>query len=473
MLTNMSSEWFLLETDDEEMNQLPAVRDWLEDTQVAIRHSLENSNFYTQAHEMYLDLGSIGTACMYIAESRKPDRDLHFSTRHIKEFYILEDEEGEVDSVYRDIVLTARQAKERWGDRISRDIKKVVDKDPDREFHIIHAVYPRAERDEDVRDNLNMPWASIWIEKENENLLEEGGYEEFPFVVPRWLISTGEVYGRSPAINSLPDIKTLNKMMETILDAGEKMVNPPLELPHDAYYGTFDMTPGALNYRKKGNRNETAEPLQIGANLPSGYEMLQEKRDTISDAFFATQLQIIDKTEMTATEARVRTQENLKVLGPAFGRLQADFLEKLISRVINLLSTATDGNGQPRLPPPPEEVRGKNLKLRFVSPLAKAQQQGDLESLSFAITTALEWAQINPTVLDNVDFDMAYRELVDLSGAPRKMLRNPDDIAAEREQRANQQQAAQMVEQMKTGTEAALNAAKTDQTAVETRTELE
>ena len=107
MLTNMSSEWFMLETDDEEMNQLPAVRDWLENTQIAIRHSLENSNFYTEAHQMYLDLGSIGTACMYIDQSRKPDKELHFSTRHIKEFYIIEDEEGEINTIYRDIEYTA------------------------------------------------------------------------------------------------------------------------------------------------------------------------------------------------------------------------------------------------------------------------------------------------------------------------------------------------------------------------------
>jgi hypothetical protein len=467
MLTNMSSEWFLLETDDEEANEIPEVRDWLEEMQTVVRHSLENSNFYTEAHEMYLDLGSIGTACMYVSTSRKPDRELHFSTRHIREFYILEDEEGEVDTVYRDIVLTARQIKERWADTMSEDIKKIHDKDPEREFHVLHTVYPRAERDTSKKDNLNMPWISMWMEKENENLLEEGGYEEFPFVTPRWLKSSGEVYGRSPAINSLPDIKTLNKMMETLLIAGEKAVDPPMELPHDGYYGTFDLTPGALNFRKQTNRNESAVPIQLGTNIPLGYDMLQEKRDSISDAFFATQLQIIDKTEMTAQEVRARTQENLKVLGPAFGRLQADFLEKLIARVINILGDSTDSEGVPKLPEAPQQVQGKNLKLRFVSPLAKAQSQGDLESLNYAVSSALQWAQVEPSILDNVDFDMAFRELVDLSGAPRKMLNSPDEIEQIRQQRAQQQQAREAIEQMRGGTEAAKTAAQTDKIAQE------
>jgi len=450
MLTNQSSAWFILETDDEDLNEDSEVKLWLEEVTDETRKSLANSNFYTQAHEMYLDLGSIGTGVLFIEESKEEDKDLNFSARHIREIYVAEDYQGMVDLVIRKFTMTARQMVDRWESTVSEDVTKQLKDNPDKEFEILHCVFPREETDPEKIDNLNMSFASVWVEFEEQHKLEEGGFEEFPYIVPRWLKDSGEKYGRSPAIDALPDIKMVNSMMETMIKTGQKIADPPLQVPDEGFLNEVSLTPGSITYYRAGTRDRI-EPLVIGANMPITAQMIQEKRDSIGDAFFATQLQIIDQREMTAEEVRARSQENMRVLGPTFGRLQTEFLEKLIFRVINILSNATDTEGNPKLPIPPASVQGKNFKLKFVSPLAKAQQISELQSINMTVQSAMGMAQADPSVLDNINFDMVVRKVADLDGAPMDILRTEEEVAAIRQMRQQIQQQQMQMEMAQQG----------------------
>jgi hypothetical protein len=443
MLTNQSSEWFALTTDDEQANELPEVKEWLDKMTTEIRDSFEASNFYTEVHEMYIDLASIGTGVLLIEPSDSPDNDIYFSCRHIREIFTAENHEGMVDTVFRKFRMTARQMVQKWGDDVSDEVKELMKKEPDDERDIIHAVYPREDYDSTKKDSKNMPFASCWLEYDTNFFLAESGYETFPYVVPRWSKASGEKYGRSPALSGLPDIKTVNAMVHTLLKTGQKIADPPLQVPDEIV--EVDLTPGGINYYD-ANLQGRIEPINIGANLPFTDQLVDKLRASIRDTFYVTQLQLIEHKNMTAEEVRIRTDENLRILGPTFGRLTFEFMEKLIGRVINILQYSFNPDGSPRLPQPPEVIQGKKLRLKYLSPLAKAQKHTEFRSINNIVATALSWSQIKPDVLDNINFDKAIRKVGELDGIPKGIFNDEDQVAQGRQARAEQQMQAQQMQ---------------------------
>ena len=460
MLTNQSSQWFQLGVDDPDMQDDPIVQEWLMQTTEAIRNELDNSNFYDQVHELYLDLGSFGTGIMYI-EPSDDDEDsmLNFKTCHIREIYVAENKYGRIDTLFRLFEYSARQCVQRWGiENVSDNVMDKYNDKPDELFEIMHIVFPREERDPKKKDNKNMKYASIWMEKEAKHILSESGYDSFPYLVPRWMKSSGETYGRSPAISVLADIKTLNTMMETTLIAGQMIAEPPLMVPDDGFMN-INIEPRGISYYRAGS-NDFIRPIDTGSNrLPITFEMIQAKRDSVADAFFATQLQMIDKTEMTAEEVRARMQENMRVIGPTIGRLQNELLQNLIFRIISILNN-TKRDGKPVLPLPPEEVQGLNYKLKYVSPLAKAKRYNELQAIQGSVNMAGQWAEIRPEIMDNLDMDSAYRKSVDIMGAPVDILNTEDEVMATRQQRQQQQQAVMQAQMQQAQAETAEKGSK-------------
>ncbi|MFP4476809.1 MAG: portal protein [Desulfatibacillaceae bacterium] len=426
MLTNPASRWFHLEVEDPEQNARQETRAWLEQVATAIQRGLEASNFATEVHETYLDLGCLGTACMFMEEGA--DTDFNFSTRHIREVYVAEDDKGRVDTVFRKFSLTARQMLRRWGaDACGERIAEQARKKPEDRRDILHCVLPRDEWRPGRAGRENLPWASVWVDLETRRRLDEGGYHEFPYCVPRWLKASGEKYGRSPALDALADIRTLNAMARTLLVTGEKVANPPLNVPDENT--CVKNTPGGINYYDTRTMARI-EPIAVGANLPLNFEMIREKRDAVADAFFANQLQLIDSRRMTAEEVRARVAENLRVLGPTFGRLQSEFFAPVVARCYGILLR----NG--KLPEPPASLAGQPIAVRYKSPLARSQRAHEAQAVSLLAGTALDWARTLPEVLDNVDLDAAIRALGEMDGVPAELLRPVRQRDAMRKRRA-------------------------------------
>jgi hypothetical protein len=242
MLTNPSTPWFTLRFKDEDVENEDEAKIWLESATDAMYTAFNRSNF-----ELYHDLITFGTAAMFIEED---DEDLiKFSTRHINEVFIAENDKGRIDTIFRrfkndkgriDTIfrrfkLSARAAVQKFGDTVSSDIQGIFKKDPYQEVEILHAVYPRADFDPKKKDKENMPFESVYLEYKNANELSISGFKEFPFVVPRYLKASNEIYGRSPAMTALPDVKMLNEMSKTTIKAAQKQVDPPLLVPDDGF----------------------------------------------------------------------------------------------------------------------------------------------------------------------------------------------------------------------------------------------
>ena len=438
MLTNPSTPWFTLRFKNQDINNEDEAKLWLEASTDAMYTAFNRSNFQQEIFELYHDLITFGTAAMFIEED--DDDIIKFSTRHIDEVYIAENDKGRIDTVFRRFHISARAAIQKFGDATSTDIKSIFKKDPYQEIEILHAVYPRSDFNPKKKDKGNMPFESVYLEYKNSNELSVGGFKEFPFVVPRYLKASNEIYGRSPAMTALPDVKMLNEMSKTTIKAAQKQVDPPLLVPDDGFLLPVRTVPGGLNFYRSGTRDRI-EPLNIGANNPLGLNMEEQRRDAIRAVFYVNQLMMQQGPQMTATEVIQRNEEKMRLLGPVLGRLQSELLKPLIDRVFAILLRNN------MLPQAPEFLSGQDIEIEYVSPLAKAQKSTELQSIMRAIEILGSLANVAP-VFDYVNFDNLVKHLAEIVGVPQKILKSQNEVNAEREQAAaqaaEQQQMAQM-----------------------------
>jgi hypothetical protein len=438
MLTNPSTPWFTLRFKDEEIENDDEAKLWLEASTDAMYTAFNRSNFQQEIFELYHDLITFGTAAMFIEED--DDDIIKFSTRHINEVFIAENDKGRIDTIYRKFKISARAAIQKFGEAVSADVQTKAKKDPYEEIEILHAVYPRSDFNPNKRDKANMPFESVYMEYKNGNELSVGGFREFPFVVPRYLKASNEIYGRSPAMTALPDVKMLNEMSKTTIKAAQKQVDPPLLVPDDGFLLPVRTVPGGLNFYRSGTRDRI-EPLNIGANNPLGLNMEQQRRESIRAVFYVNQLMMQQGPQMTATEVIQRNEEKMRLLGPVLGRLQSELLKPLIDRVFAVLLRNN------MLPQAPEFLSGRDVEIEYVSPLAKAQKSTELQSIMRAVEILGSLANVAP-VFDYVNFDNLVKHLADIVGVPQKILKTQSQVNAERQQAQAQQQEMQQMQQL-------------------------
>ena len=435
MLTNPSTPWFTLRFKDEEIENDDEAKLWLEASTDAMYTAFNRSNFQQEIFELYHDLITFGTAAMFIEED--DDDIIKFSTRHINEVFIAENDKGRIDTIYRKFKISARAAIQKFGEAVSADVQTKAKKDPYEEIEILHAVYPRADFNPKKKDKANMPFESVYMEYKNGNELSVGGFREFPFVVPRYLKASNEIYGRSPAMTALPDVKMLNEMSKTTIKAAQKQVDPPLLVPDDGFLLPVRTVPGGLNFYRSGTRDRI-EPLNIGANNPLGLNMEEQRRTAIRNVFYVDQLLLQQGPQMTATEVIQRNEEKMRLLGPVLGRLQSELLKPMIDRCFAILLR----NNQ--FAPAPDFLSGQDIEIEYVSPLAKAQKGTELSSITRAIEILGSLANVAP-VFDYINFDALVKHVADLVGVPQKVLKLQSQVNAEREQQAQlAEQQAQM-----------------------------
>lgn len=446
MLTNPASDWFSLRLKEPQqgMEDQAEVKDWLEDTAGAILSELSAPDvaFPSHIHEYYLSLCSIGTACMFIGEPAQRE-GISFRAIHIDEIYIAESADGIIDTVFRQFKMTVRQIVQKFGEgSLSPRIKRMYEKkDYDKEVELLHCVYPREDVQKGKKAATMLPVASVYLDEKDQHVLAEGGFDEMPYMVSRWSKAIGEVFGRSPAMTALPDIKMLQEMMKTTIKAGQKIVDPPLLVPDDGVLGPVRTIPGGLNYYRSST-GARIEPLLTGGNIPISFQMMEDLRNRIRMTFFLDQLQFQGGPQMTATEVIERTERTLRLLGPTLGRLQSEFLGPMIERIFGVLSRAG------KLPLAPEILSEQQLKIEYVSPLARAQRQTETQGIMRTLEFIGPIAGMDPQAAQIVKGADTVRHIAELNGVPPKLLKSDDDLM---EEAKAQQQAMAAQQQMMQG----------------------
>lgn len=450
MGTNSATEWFSIQAENDDLNADAEVGAWLRRvTQIMLRaFAAGGGNFYAEAMTYFLDLATIGTAVMYSDEDVTAGRLWH-ATIPLSETYIDQNNRHQVDTLYRAFTFTTRQAAREFGaDALHPAMRKALEKDQDRKWQFLHAVEPNDLYDPTRRGSNAMAFQSIYVDLEHDHLVEEGGYQEFAYHVTRWWCQAGEVYGDGPAALARADAKTVNVMAKTTLEGAQAAVRPPLATTDELAARGIQFRPGGViaGAIDPWSGRELIKPMSTGGAIGLGLDMEEQRRQAIKDAFYWQLLVLQAGDRATATEVLARQEEQLRLMGPHLGRMNAEFLDPVVTRAFLILLRA---NAFP--PAPPSLLASPGLKVTYVSPLARAQKIATAGTILRFLEGALPLAQAKPAALDVIDEDAVMRELAGAYHIPGTLIRDPRQVAALRQSRAEAEQAAQQAAEMQAG----------------------
>ena len=444
LVTPRNQQWHSLRPMQPALAEDDEVKGYLEEVNKLLFSARYSANFDNQVHECYFDSGAFGNMAMFIGD--RLGRSLYYRTVPIDQLFFMENEYGIVDLVHREFPMTARQAAQKFGlDHLPMPIKDAAEKRPEQEFWFVHCVKPREDADVSRKDYRGMAFASYFIAVDSREIVGEGGYRSFPYAVSRYAVTSGEVYGRGPAQLILPDVMMLNEMNRTTIQAAQLAVLPPLLAHRDGILDAIRMTPAAINYGGvDDNGRQMIQPLTTGSRPEIGLELMDQKRALINDAFWNTLFQIlVDTPSMTATEAMLRAQEKGALLAPTASRIEAEFLNPMVEREMDILAAAGV------LPPMPDALMeaGGLFEVEYTSPLERARRAEEGVSILRTFEQLAPLAQIaGPTVFKRFNFDEAAKVLADVNGVPAKIMYSDEEMEEINAQEAQQAELASILQ---------------------------
>lgn len=425
MLTSPGAPWFYLSSGDPEIDGEQDVAEWLQVVGESMNSVFNDpvANFQSQIHELYLDLVYFGTASMYVGYH---DR-FTFRTHFLGECYFSEDPYGMIDTIYRIFNLTKRQIIQRFGDQdYGKDFAKAKE---GASFQLLHAVVPDKAK-----------WASRYWLLNEKKLIQEGSYAHFPYVVPRWEKSSAEIMGRGPGMKALGAVLGANEIKKTTIRAGHLATRPPLQAPDKGYITPISIAPESISYYDSTSPGRI-EPIITGVRPEAGDAQLAATQKEITRMFYTEMLMLPGQempggqnAYMSATEATIRRDNQLRLIGPILSRLQHELLGPLIHRVYALMLS------HKMIPEAPDAIKGSPLKVEYRSPLAIAQRAAEGENLMRAVSIISPIAQINPGVMDVFNSEEIVRWAASITHTPQKLLLTKEQMAELRQQQAQAQQ---------------------------------
>jgi len=441
-MTSPARPWFRLALPDEDLMDYGPVKEWLADTQRRMLNVFARSNTYLSLHAIYEELGAFGTSTSIMLDDF--DSVIHHYQAPVGEFAIASDYRGRVNTLYREFEKTVGEMVGEFGyENCSRTVQNLhTAGNLDAWVPVIHAIEPRVDRDPRMKDGKNKPWRSVYFEPgsdgANNKFLREGGFDRFPALAPRWHKSGGDIYGSSPGMEALGDIKQLQHEQLRKANGIDYMTKPPLQVPASMKGRDIDYLPGGVTYvDAPGTNNAVSTLFNVNLNLEHLLIDIQDVRQRINGAFYADLFLMLAQstnTNMTATEVAERHEEKLLMLGPVLERLHNELLKPLIDETFAKMI------GAGVLPPPPEELQGVELDVEFVSMLAQAQRAVGVNSVDRYVASMGMIAQMKPDVLDKLDSDKWADAYGDMLGVDPDLIVSGEDVAIVRQQRAEMQQ---------------------------------
>lgn len=452
-LRPQSQKWFSLHVEESELDEESAERKYLEylrDIQWRAMYEA-TTGFVRATKQADHDYAAFGNAVIMVTPNSTID-GLLYRNFHLRDCAWSESADGIIDCMHRNWNPTARQLKNLFGDRVSKEVKKACEKNPEKTFTCRHIVVPQRLYEYESKAGKKYPFVSIYVERESENILEETGQGYFPYVVPRWMTVSGSVYGRSMATSiALPDGRTMQVVIRTIREAGEKFVDPPMIAIADAIRGDIPLYAGGITVADMEYDERLGEVLrpvnQNPGSMPVGFEIAAALREDIRHAFFLDKIQLPEAgTDMTAFEVRRRIEEHIRSASPLFEPVEKDYNAALCDVTFQILMQ----HGAFPVDRMPESLGGSNIKFTFRSPLADMADQADAATFVDGLTRIiLPAAQLDPAQIENVDLTEATRASLRAIGFKAKWFKPVEAVEARRDQMI---QAAQAAEAMQAGT---------------------
>lgn len=442
-LSPPNQRWFGLKARQDEINKSESARTSYAKVASILHDELAVSNFYLQLNELINDLGWAGMGCMNVKEGKKTT--LGFKTHHVSEYWTAEDNDAMVDTVYYEFKYSARQAAQEWGkDNLGKKVRDALTSDKpedmDKEFTFIQELRPRGEHDSFPARGDRRPISSIFVGREDKNIIKEDGFYEMPKLTPRWLKNSNEVTGRGQGMFALPWIKQLNQVWKDIGDARQMKLRPPVLTPDDGFIGPLRATPGAIwHYRASYAAMPNAiRQLDVAGDTNDAMEQVKYLTEVVQKAFFNDLfVWLAEQTgQKTAYEIAQRIEEKHTMIVPPIGRLQSELFNGLITRCIGICGRA--GKFQGIIAP---EIMGQEYEIQYISKLALAVKLLEVRSIVSTYEVVAPIAEQKPMVLDNFNDDKIARGVSERLGVPPDWMNTEDEVDEIREGRAAKEDA--------------------------------
>lgn len=468
MLRPTAKPWFEVSPTDPDRNTIDAKR-WLEyTTNVQRRAMYDRRTLFTRAtKEGDNDFVTFGQTCLSVRLNRDADR-LLFQCWHLRDVVWQENEEGQLCLIGRKWKPTARELQRLFGAKVHDKVTQALKNNkPFTEFECVHIVVEAPLYDKKAGDR---PYWSIYYDIENKHLLEEVAIWTTEYFIPRWQTVSGSQYAFSPAtIAALPDARLIQSMTYTLLEAGEKITNPPMLATIDAVRSDMQIFAGGTTWLDRDydeKLGEALRPMNIDAKgMPLGIDMQRDARSMIAQAFYLNKLTLPERgKEMTAYEVGQRIQEYIRGALPLFEPMEAEYNGALCEMTFDLLRRH-GAFGSPF--DMPKALQGAELQFHFVSPLHDAIEQ--LKGAKFLEMGQYiaEAVQLDRSVASIPDAKAALRDVLLSVGAPANWVRTELEAKKVEEQQAAASNAAQSLAAMTQGSQvvANLSAAAKDRAA--------
>ena len=471
-VTSPARRWFKLGLEDKELADHYPVKLWLHDVTDRMNAVLNTSNLYNSLPIVYSDLGVFGTGAMPVLED--PNSLINTSVLPVGSYWIGQNTAGKVDVVIRECSMTVRQIirmfvkkDEKSGSPdwsvVSTRVKALWDSGQHETYiEVYHAVFPNEDFDPRMIGGEFKRYASVYFEKDQtDRSLGEGGFDEFPILCPRWELTGSDVYGSSPGMDALGDVRALQILEKRKAQAVEKTVNPPMTAPTSLRNQKASILPGDITFVDVRDGQDGFKPAhEIRFSIKEMVLDIENHQRRISRAFYEDlflMLSMSDRREITAREVQERHEEKLLALGPVITRLNSDLLDPLIDRTFEIMLR----NG--RIPPPPPELEsGTPLQVEYISLMAQAQRLVNLGSTErFATFVGNIAAGPYPEANDKVDWDEMIEEHGSMMGIAPKIIRPKEATDEIRRDRADRIAAQERAAQIETMSKAARNLGST------------
>lgn len=431
-MTPANARWFGLDV----YGATDGDRQWLDAAADQLHQEIHNANFDSESQDCMLDMVAAGWFVLYV--DTKPEGGFVFQGWPLAQCYVTSSRaDGVVDTIYRAYTLSAQQCINEYGaENVSDKTRKTAETNPDDDVQMIHCIRPRSMYLVGGQSARNMPFESMHVERQSMAVVRTGGYHEFPCVVPRWAKIPGTTYAVGPMADALPDVRMLNDLKRMDYSATELDVAGMWLAVDDGVLNARTIKVGARKVIVAASKDSLTR-LDSGRNWQLADTRIAQLQATIRKLLMADQLQPQDGPAMTATEIHARIALIRQQLGPTFGRMQAEYLQGLVTRCF-MLAYRAGIFGQA-----PDTLAGRGFTVEYISPLARSQKLEDVSAIQQTLAFILQVAPLRPEVLDNYDLDAMARKLAEGQGVPQACLRQMQQVMQLRDARRQQQEQAQ------------------------------
>lgn len=381
----------------------------LREVNETLQGHFDRSNFAVEMHQAFLDLVTLGTACLRFDETAPGALSaFHFTASPLNSLYFLDTASGQLDTVFCLLKLSADDILTRF----PHAAEELQHSNADHRYTILYAITPHPQGGYTL---------SFLLEPDNSEpfLLEQIKSATSPFTAFRWQKAAGEIYGRSPVMKALPDIKTANKVVELILKNASIAVTGIWLADDDGILNpaNIKLVPGAIIPKAVGSSGLT--PLKMPGNFDISQLVLGDLRQKITYALLGDRLSTVKNKRMTATEILERQADIAQLLGATYGRLQSELLTPLALRALDILRARGEI--------PDIHVDGRQLMLDYRSPLARAQAQRDVGATLSWLQTATQYGEAG---LGTIDVPATLHYLARNLGVPAHLITTPAEGTA-------------------------------------------